>query len=139
LIYFTSDRQTTHAAKRLNPVPPPVKTVVVVKDVGADKVSKQKDEIRELEHLREKTRIVKEIETIKSKPAVQPPLRTEVQYMRERVRRGVENRQSLTDQERELLEEAREKYCNDPEALAQAEMDIREAIFMERERLSGGR
>ena len=139
LIYLTSDRQTAHAAKRLNPAPPPVKTVTIIKDVVGDKIATQKQELRELEHLRDKTRIVKEIEVIKSKPAVPPPLRTEVQYMVDRLRRGVENRQTLIDQEREFLEQAREKYRNDPEGLYQAELDIKEAVWIERERLSGGR
>jgi hypothetical protein len=131
LIYLTSDRQQIHAAKRLEPGPPP-------KDVIGEKIATQKEEVRDLEHLLQKTKIVKDIEIIKSKPVVPPPLRTEVQYMLERVRRGVENMESLNDQERELLEEMREKHRNNPEALAQAELDLKEVIFKERERMSGG-
>lgn len=137
LVFLTSDRQAAHAAKRLDPGPPPVKTVVVVKDVVGDKVATQKEEIRDLEHKLKKTTIEKEIEIVKNKPSVPSPIRPEVQIIVERVRRGVENGKTLIDLERQLNEEARAAYPNDPDAQAEMEKNITEAIFREKERTSG--
>ncbi|MGA9451861.1 MAG: hypothetical protein WBW41_11040 [Verrucomicrobiia bacterium] len=55
----------------------------------------------------------------------------------ERVRRGVENGKTLIDLERQLNEEARAAYPNDPDAQAEMEKNITEAIFREKERTSG--
>jgi hypothetical protein len=138
LIYLTSDRQQLYAAKQLNPAPPPVKKEPIVKDVIGEKIVKQKEEVRDLEHDLKKTTIQKQIEIVKNKPIVPPPATTEAQTIIERVRKGVNNGKTLIDLERQLMDEARAAYPNNPDELESMERVIREIIFNERERRPGG-
>jgi hypothetical protein len=133
-LYLTTDQQQAHAARRLNEVKPPVK----IKDEIGEKIATQKEEVRDLEHALKKTTIEKQIEIVKNKPAVPPPVKPEHQVILDRIRKAVENGEAVIGLERHLMEEAREKYADDPEGLAEMEKNIQEAIFNEKERRPPG-
>ncbi len=137
-IFLTTDQQALHAARRLEFKEPPVKTVVIVKDVIGDKIATQKEEVRDLEHVLKKAEIEQQIKTVKRKPTVPPPLRSEDQIKVEMLRKAVASGQSIIDLKKKLDEEAHVKYAGDPEGLEEALKNNAEVIFAYKERTSGG-
>lgn len=136
VIYLTSDRQKEHAARRLDSAKPaPADTV---RDPAKDNVTRQANELREAQHELAMARLKKDIEITKNKPARPPSPTTEIQAMIERIRKGVEGGKALIDLEAQLLNEARAEYANDEDKLKDMEQAIRQEIFREKDRQSGG-
>jgi len=137
VVYLTSDKQLEHAASRLESpkIPAPV---AVAKDPAKDKAARHAEDLRDAEHELKMARYKKDIEIVKNKPTTPPQVRSENQSIIDRVRKGVEGGKTLIDLEGQLLDEARAAYPDDDDKLQEMEKAIREAIFREKDRLSGG-
>jgi hypothetical protein len=136
-IFLTSDRDRNYAAKRLNPVPVPVKTVTIVKDVVGDKIATQRQYIRDLEHEKEAAALERDIKEIKSGPPLAPPpppATTPEQKMFERLSKEVRSGKSLIDWKREELEKARQECGDDDQTFSEMERVILHAAWREEQR-----
>lgn len=127
-VFFTSDTQQLHAAKPLENLELPVKTVTVIIDPTKDKVLKQKDEIGDLQHELGVTTLKKQIEIVKNVSATPPvaksPLETAMEEIESYASRG------MTDLEAETLLKAKADvdFANDKHKCAQKYALIEEAV-----------
>lgn len=118
-IYLTTDQQKMHAAKRLENLGLPVKTVTVIIDPTKDKVLKQKDEISDLQHELGVTTLKKQIDIVKNVSVNAPAAKSPAQILEDEITMSINQGMTLYDIENRLKAKAEIEYANDEHKLAQ--------------------